>query len=262
MSNTTPRTDTMPARLMPPNDSGYVLLAATVDRRLPFLPNSRRKRALLAKLSDDVRALAQLPSVTQAHVFDARLVAPGMGHDLLRARSTSVTPARFDLVVLIETTDPASALALRGDAIYRSLQRRLAAAAVRTYEVAARNVRRIADVGHDRRSVFLFNFFYADDAQRLISVWEHTAGWFVAKTALPDSTVFEPLPGEPDDYGIINHASWPHFRTFLPHLLFRASFRRFVLATFAANGVAAQPILYRRVQPRRVAAEVSVQQDA
>ena len=128
---------------------------------------------------------------------------------------------------------------------------------MRTYEVAARNVRRIADVDHGKSSVFLFNFFYADDAQRLISVWEDTAGWFVAKTALPDSTVFEPLPGEPAEYGIINHASWPRFRTFLPHLLLRPSFRRFVLATFAANGVAAQPILFRRVPARRVSVEVS-----
>jgi hypothetical protein len=254
MANPTPRTDAMPARLVSPNDSGYLLLAATVDRRLPFLPNRRRKKALLAGLSDDIAELARVPSVTQAHVFDAQLVAPGMGHELLRARP--VTPARFDVVVLIETTDPASALALRNDATFLALKRRLTTAAVRTYEVAARNVRRIADVDHGQPSVFLFNFFYADDARRLISVWEDTAGWFVAKTALPDSTVFEPLPGEPDEYGIINHASWPHFRTFLPHLLLRPSFRSFVLTTFAANGVAAQPILYRRVQPRRVAAKV------
>jgi hypothetical protein len=253
MSNPTPHTDAMPARLVPPKTRGYLLLAATVDRRAPFLPNSRRKKALLAALSDDVAELTRVPTVTQAHVFDATLVAPGMGHQLLRARS--VTPARFDVLVLVETTDPASALALRDDATFGALKHRLTTAAVRIYEIAARNVRRIADVDHSRPSVFLFNFFYADDANRLLKVWEDTAGWFVAKTALPDSTVFEPLPGEPADYGIINHASWPHFRTFLPHLLLRPSFRRFVLATFAANGVAAQPILYRRVQPAHVAAK-------
>jgi hypothetical protein len=37
------------------------------------------------------------------------------------------------------------------------------------------------------------------------------------------------------------------FHTFLPHLILRPPFRRFVLAQFADNGVAAQPILYRRV---------------
>jgi hypothetical protein len=33
--------------------------------------------------------------------------------------------------------------------------------------------------------------------------------------------------------------------TFLPQLALRRSFRRFVLATFEANNIAAQPILYR-----------------
>ncbi|MCT7361612.1 hypothetical protein [Mycolicibacterium llatzerense] len=54
-----------------------------------------------------------------------------------------------------------------------------------------------------------------------------------------------PLPGERTDFGIINHASWPHWRTFLPKLIFLPSFRRFVLGTFAANNIAAQPIMYR-----------------
>ncbi len=35
-------------------------------------------------------------------------------------------------------------------------------------------------------------------------------------------------------------------RAFLPGLLFRPTFRSFVLANFKANGVAAQPITYRR----------------
>jgi hypothetical protein len=55
------------------------------------------------------------------------------------------------------------------------------------------------------------------------------------------------VEGERTDNGIINHASWPSFRAFLPSLILRRSFRTFVLANFAANGVAAQPILYRRV---------------
>ncbi|GLX08741.1 hypothetical protein Misp03_56670 [Microbispora sp. NBRC 16548] len=35
--------------------------------------------------------------------------------------------------------------------------------------------------------------------------------------------------------------------TFLPGLLFRPTFRSFVLADLAANGIAAQPIIYRRI---------------
>ncbi|MGW4793288.1 hypothetical protein ACWEPC_12860 [Nonomuraea sp. NPDC004297] len=47
--------------------------------------------------------------------------------------------------------------------------------------------------------------------------------------------------------GVINHASRPNLRTFLPGLIFRPTFRSFVPANFAANGIAAQPIIYRRV---------------
>lgn len=252
MSGQIPRSDTMPAPLVPPTGHGYLLLAAVVDRRLPFLPDSRRKRMLLSALAEDIASIERAPDVTQALVFNARLVPPGRGHELLRARG--VAPARFDVVVLIETVDPDAAAALKCDASYARLRERLTASATQTYEVAARNVRRIADVDHDKSSVFLLNFFYADDPRRLLTVWEDTAGWFVAKTALPDSTVFQPLPGERADYGIINHASWPHLRTFLPHLIVRPSFRRFVLATFESNGIAAQAILYRRVEPQRLAA--------
>ena len=51
------------------------------------------------------------------------------------------------------------------------------------------------------------------------------------------------------DTGIISRASWPSFLAFLPSLILRRSFRSFVLANFAANRIAAQPILYRRVNP-------------
>jgi hypothetical protein len=247
MKATVPHTDVRPVVLREPSSAGYLLVAASVDRRKPFLPNSRGKRALLTDLADDVRRLSECDQVTEVNLFDARLVAPGMGHELLRQRSGSVQPAHFDVVLLIQTTDPASALTLREGPAYRCASNRLQQSSSRVYEFAARNAARIADVDHTRDAVFLFNFFYSDDTARLMSVWEYSAGWFVQNTHLPDSTVLEPLAGEPVEYGIVNHASWPNFRTFLPHLLLRPSFRRFVLASFAANNVAAQPILYRRI---------------
>ena len=238
-----PRGEGPRAPLEPPSDAGYLLLAASIDRRAPFLPSSRGKRALIDLASRQLAELAQVNTVVYADLFVARLVAPGMGHDLLRRRT--VRPARYDVVLLVKTLDPASALGLRDNPSYLHLRAELATAALDIYQVAARNVRRIADVEHNRSSVFLFNFFYADDPKRLIPVWEYTAGWFVQNTALPDSEVMEPLHGERTEYGIINHASWPHWRTFLPRLMLQPSFRRFVLATFEANDIAAQPILYR-----------------
>ncbi len=235
------------AALQKPSAAGYLLLAGEVDRRPPFLPSSRAKRRLIASGAAAVADLARVPGVTQADLFEARLVAPGMGRELVRRRAGTVHRARFDLVLLVETTDPAVAAGVRGHHTYRRLAADLAAAAQHTHEIAARNVRRIAEVDHSRPSVFLFNYFYADEPRDLLPVWEYTAGWFVDKTSLSDSTVLEPLDGEADDYGIINHASWPHFRTFLPSLVLRPSFRRYVLANFAANAIAAQPILYRGV---------------
>jgi hypothetical protein len=231
------------APLQPPSGSGYLLLGARLKRRAPFLPNIPGKRALIDSVSQQLAKLAQVHTVIYADLFVARLVAPGMGHELLRRRG--IKPARYDLVVLVQTVDPVSALDLRDNSSYQQLRAELDAAALDVFAVAARNARRITDVEHKRSSVFLFNYFYADKSERLIPVWEYTAGWFVENTALPDSEVMEPLHGERTDYGIINHASWPHWRTFLPQLILLPSFRRFVLGTFEANNIAAQPVLYR-----------------
>lgn len=86
-----------------------------------------------------------------------------------------------------------------------------------------------------------------DDTDIVLAVWRYTAGWFQRHTALPNSTLLRPLPGQDGDFSVVNHASWPRLRSFLPALLLRPSFRTFVLANFKANGVAAQPIMYRRV---------------
>lgn len=231
------------APLRAPSDAGYLLVAANVETRPPLLPSGRGKRALIDSISRRLAELARLNEVIYPDLFVARLVAPGMGTGLLRRRG--ITPARFDVVVLVQTADPASALGLRHHPGYQQLRAEVDAAARDVFEVAARNFRRIDDVEHTSSSVYLFNYFYADDAKKLVPVWEYTAGWFVENTALPDSEVMEPLPGEPTDYGIINHASWPHWRTFLPKLIVLPSFRRFVLGTFEANNIAAQPILYR-----------------
>ncbi|MGB7142619.1 hypothetical protein [Mycobacterium sp.] len=238
-----PRGEGPRAPLKPPGEAGYLLLAARTQRQPPFLASGRSKRRLVESIPQKLAELAGVNKVVSADLFVARLVAPGMGHELLRRRA--IRPARFDVVVLVQTVDPASALRLRDNPVYRQLRAEVETAALDTYEVAARSVRRIADVKRNRASIFLFNYFYADEPKRLIPVWEYTAGWFVENTALPDSEVMAPLDGQRTDYGIINHASWPHWRTFLPQLALLPSFRRFVLATFAANNIAAQPILYR-----------------
>lgn len=235
------------ARMVPPNHHGYVLLAAEVDWRGAFRRPSPTKRRLVAAAKARALELARRPDVLEATVFRAVLVAPGEGIELIKARNGRMHHARYDLVILIRTTDLEAARRLRTDPLYGALAGEVRQAAAYTMEVVARNAVRLGDVDHGPDHVFLFNFFYADDNADLIPVFEYTAGWFQAKTGLSNSTLLQPLVGESTDNGIINHASWPTWRAFLPSLLFRPTFHSFVLANFAANNVAAQPILYRRV---------------
>jgi hypothetical protein len=100
-------------------------------------------------------------------------------------------------------------------------------------------------VDHGRDGVFLFNFFHADDLKKLTPTWEYTAGWFQEKTGLDNSEVLMPAEGEQSQYGIINHCRWDRWRDILPDLIFRPTFRSYVMANFDANGVVPMPILYR-----------------
>jgi hypothetical protein len=232
------------ARLVSPNDNGYLLLGAEIGAwRGPFLAASGARRELVDRLTAAVDRLTTRDDVEEATVFRAVFRPPGEGDEVLDERG--LHPARYDVVVLIRTTGIDAARALREDVSYKELAETTRAAARRTHEVVADNAASLGAVDHNRNHLFLFNYFYADDRETLLGVWEYTAGWFQAKTGLANSTLLRPLDGEPADYGIINHASWPRLRTFLPSLLFRPTFRSFVLANFKANGIAAQPIIYR-----------------
>ncbi|MEE1939575.1 hypothetical protein V1L54_09120 [Streptomyces sp. TRM 70361] len=234
------------ARLVPPGDSGYLLLAAEVGTWCGPLPlPSRTRRSLLGRLTAAAGRLAARGGVEEVTVFRAVLRPPGEGTGLLRRRG--VRPARYDVAVLVRTTGPGAAAALREEAGDGELGAALAAAARRVHRVAARVAARIDDVDHRPDHRFLFNYFHAEDTGTLLRVWRYTAGWFQAATGLSDSVLLRPLDGEPADYGVINHASWPALRSFLPALVLRPDFRRFVLANFRANGVAAQPVVYRRL---------------
>lgn len=235
------------AKMLTPNNSGYVLLAAEVDGIKPFGRPSPAKRQLLAGAKTHLRNLARRSDVLEATLFRAVLIAPGEGIELIKARANSVHHARYDIVILIQTTNIESARMLLKNQEYGALSSAVRQSAAYTMELVACNAVRLGDVDHRPNHVFLFNYFYADNNEDLIPVFEYTAGWFQAKTDLPNSILLKPLQGEPTDNGIINHASWPNFRAFLPSLIFRPTFRSFVLANFAANKIAAQPILYRRV---------------
>jgi hypothetical protein len=236
------------ARLVRPNDNGYLMLAAEIGTwRGPFLPPSRIRTALLRKARHNTAKLRANPDVLEVTVFCGSLRPPGEGSEVLEERGRR--NARYDVVVLTRTTNIATAIHISDNAVYTDLVEAVRAVSRATHHIAARNVARLGDVDHGPNHPYLFNYFYADDDDTLLKVWEYTAGWFQAKTALPNSTLMRPLPDEPQTYGIINHASWPTLRAFLPSLVLRPTFRSFVLANFEANGIAAQPIIYRREAP-------------
>lgn len=230
------------ARTLPPTGDGFLMLAAEVGTwRGPFASPPARLTAQLKALVPGLDA----PEVREANVFRAVLRPPGEGNEVLAARG--IRPARFDVVVLIRTESVQAARDLRNNAAYQEIARTLGAAARRTHEIVTDNAGLLGDVDHTQNHCYLFNYFYADDRETLLKVWEYTAGWFQANTALPNSALMRPVDGEPADYGLVNHASWPNWRTFLPSLIFRPTYRNFVLANFKANAVAAQPTIYRRI---------------
>jgi hypothetical protein len=233
------------AALIEPTEAGYLLLAAEIGGWMgPFMKPSRSRTRLLASATQHCRRLAERDDVPEAVVFRGAIRPPGEGADLLDR--AGARPARYDLVVLIITRGIDVIDAVRTDDAYLALVADIERASRHTYRLAAGNAARIADVDYLSDHWFLFNYFHCDDADTVFDVWEYTAGWFQRRTALPNSTLLQPLAGEPDDYSIVNHASWPTLRAFLPALLFHPEFRSFVLANFKANDVAAQPIIYRR----------------
>jgi hypothetical protein len=228
-----------------PAGSGYVFLAAEIDPHPPFLWPSRTKRRLIEDVAGWCRRIAREPGVLEAVTFKAILVPPIGEAGFLRRRANEVHRARFDLAILIETDSVARAEALRADAQFQILEAHVRDEAGHVYAVTASNAKRIGAVDHRRDGVFLFNYFYADSLAQNLAVWEYTAGWFQKETGLDNSTVLAPIKPDLSQYTLINHCRWDRLRDVLPSLLFKRSFRDFVLAHFDANDTAPMPILYR-----------------
>lgn len=231
--------------LTKPSDHHFLLLAAEVDRSvLPFfLFTSSKKKELLTYSKSACRELELIDGVESAVVFKASLIPPGKGK-LLEERP-EVHIAKYDMVVLIETESESTAESVKANKHYKDLEKKINEIANHTLYLSASNVKRIDSVDHTRQGVFLFNFFYADNVQQNIGIWEYTAGWFQQETGLDNSTVLLPKNPTKSDYKIINHCRWDSFNNILPSLIFKKTFKTYVLDNFYENNVAAIPILYK-----------------
>lgn len=177
-------------------------------------------------------------------MFDAVLVPPGRG-EFLKKRPGKVHVARYDLVILIECKSEEAAKEIQAYPAYIELMRIISSNASFTHQITASNIRRIGAVDHSRQGTFLFNYFFADSVEENLAIWNYTAGWFQAETGLDNSTVLMPTDAAQSNYSIINHCRWDSLGQILPSLIFKKSFQSYVLDNFAANNVAAMPVLYR-----------------
>ena len=230
-----------------PNTTGYIHLAAEIERTLPIKPNSKTKKELIARAWQLRSRLSELEEVVSAHILDAFVIPPGNkpGRKILEKNNPDVHIPAYDLVVQIETTSVETAKALQGNSLFKELFNLLKQAALYFHSFVAKNVKKIGEVDKTRPGVFLYNYFFADDLDVVLPVWEYTGRWFVNKTGLDNSTLLMPVEDEPCEYAVINHCRWDRPIDIIPHLIFRPSLRAYVLGNFTANNIVAIPILYK-----------------
>lgn len=229
-------------RLVEPSTAGFVHIGASSGAwPLPFVTPRARRRAILALMSAAATTMRSDPRVVRADVFEGVLRPPGQSH----VPGRDVAGADFDAVLLVETTTVAAAADLPEDPLLAGLLSDLKEKAARTLVFAGSNPARIASVDHERQGVFLFNYFSADSVETNLYAWQYTAGWFQDQTRLDNSAVLQPLDPSAVPYSLVNHCRWDHLRDVIPSLIFKPSFRRFVLRVFADNRVAPRPILYK-----------------
>ncbi len=232
--------------LVAPSKSFYRHIAAEIDYSpFPFfLTTSAKKKSIIWQSKEWCRQLETEEGVISAVVFKATLIPPGKGK-FLKERLDTVQLAKYDFAILIEVSSADKIIDIMNSNSYKQIEANIKKVAKLTHVITAINVKKIDTVNHKKQGVFLFNYFYADNLQQNIDVWEYTAGWFQQETGLNNSTVLLPQGNNTSKYTIINHCRWGKMSDILPSLLFKKSFHSYVLDNFYLNKVAAMPILYK-----------------
>lgn len=226
-------------RFVDPPLNGYIHVAAAVEPprgRAPFPGRSAAKSALLERSKSLARQLQDLEDVQKATVYRATVIPPPGGAEV-------ASPARYDVVVLIETTTPEVIEQVQSAEPYRLLIEAVTRGSKDLHVMAARCVTCVADVDKSRQGMFLFNYFTGADAQVTLQLWGYLAGWYAVETGMDNSTLLQPV-GE-SDYTIVNHARWNSLPAFMMRQLAKKSFRTYVIANLRANQAVSMPILYR-----------------
>lgn len=234
--------------LIEPSNHYYLLIAIEIDQtRTPFfLSESSLKKKVLNQCKVLCASLLHHKKVIEANVFKAILIPPGRGKYIAENKDL-LNVTKFDIVLLIEVDSKENLMAIQDNHQYIQLTSFLKENGKTYQQIKTKNARRIGDVNHHKQGVFLFNYFYANDVEQNLQVWNYTAGWFEKETQLDNSTLLLPLNKEDSEYSVINHCRWDKLNDILPSLLFKRTFRKYVLENFYANNVGAMPILYKLV---------------
>jgi hypothetical protein len=239
----------VPVGVTEPLTHGFVHVAATVQPNP--VPRIQRREPTKTELIDTVKQhahpLEQLETVHRVTLFDAIAMPPtDLLGGYLAEHAQSIRPARFDVVLLVETTSPSTARLLKSAPEFAAIQAALDGAATRVHVIAARATRWMGHVDRSRDGLFLFNYFVAEDADVMLRLWDYLAAWYAVETGLDNSALLTPLEGEASDYVAINNARWDlSLPGFLARHLSKKTFRSYVQANLEINRVGAMPVLYR-----------------
>lgn len=236
-----------PVSLVDASPNYYLHIAIEVDRSITpfFLWDSGKKKKVLKRAKQLCSDIAKTNKIEDANVFKAQLIPPGRGK-YIKENSSQIHIAKFDVVILIEAHSKEILAQITESQAYKQAIDFFEQNGTHLHQVKARNIRRINDVDHTKQGVFLFNYFFAENTQQNLDVWNYTAGWFEQETQLDNSELMLPLDKANSDYTIINHCRWDNYRAILPSLIFKNTFRSYVLDNFYANNVGAMPILYKK----------------
>ena len=232
-------------KLVNPSNSGYLLIALEIDKRPPigfFIESRKKKEAIkIAKVFSSKSLKHHF--IKESNVFKALIIPPGRGN-FLKQRPNALI-AKFDLVLLIEFENYEKCKQFSSTLEWADFEKKILSFSKSSITLTGKNIRSIGNVDHTKNGVFLFNYFFADDLKQNLGIWEFTAGWFQYQTNLDNSNLILPDMSKSFPYKIINHCRWDNLFKILPSLLFKKSFKNFVLKNFELNNVAAMPILYR-----------------
>jgi hypothetical protein len=239
--------------LKPPNNFGYIMLAAEIEKTASYIKVSKKKKALIKSLRSACRDLKKEAQVNRADLFKAFLIPPGNeeGKNYLNEHDIDMPLAKYDVIVLIESESVSVLEEVEKLKIFEDVLALFKSQTKRFYKTRAKNIKRIDEVNKNKKGVFLFNFFYAKDKVVVQEVWEYTAGWWTAKANLTNSTALQPIDTD-TSYQLINHCKWDKASQIIPILILGKlgminGFNNFVLKNFTENDIVAMPVLYRLV---------------